>query len=88
MKYIIISCLSLKSYYLEKILPRLSLEASTFLNGKGILEKMDDYNIIRVFCSHEKPIFLPYYVSDKLFIIEVERQYKLWFHTFYEKRKN
>jgi hypothetical protein len=63
------------------------LEASTFLKGKGILEKMEDYNIIRVFFSIEKPIFLPYYISDKLFIIEVARQYKLWFHTFSEKRK-
>jgi hypothetical protein len=48
---------------------------------------MDDYNIIRIFCSHEKPLFLPYYVPDKLFIIEVARQYKFWFHVFYEKRK-
>jgi hypothetical protein len=49
------------------------LKASTFLNGKRFLEKMDDYNIIRVFCSHEKPIFIPYYGSDKLFVIEVAR---------------
>jgi hypothetical protein len=55
---------------------RLSLEASAFLDTKGILEKMDDYNIIRIFCSHEKPLFLPYYVPDKLFVIEVARQYK------------
>jgi hypothetical protein len=48
---------------------------------------MEDYNIIRVFCSIEKPIFLPYYISDKLFIIEIARQYKFWFHTFSEKRK-
>jgi hypothetical protein len=48
---------------------------------------MDDYNIIGVFCSHEKPIFLPYYVSGKLFVIEVARQYKLWVYTSYEKRK-
>jgi len=67
---------------------RLSLEALTFLNGKGVLEKIDDYNIIRIFCSLEKPIFLPYYVPDKLFIIEVVREYKFWFHNFYEKRKN
>jgi hypothetical protein len=46
----------------------ISLEASFLLNGKGVLEKMDDY-IIGIFCSHEKPIFLPYYVPDKLFII-------------------
>jgi hypothetical protein len=55
---------------------RLSLEATTFLKGKGVLEKMEDYNVIRVFCSIEKPIFLPYYISDKLFIIEIARQYK------------
>jgi hypothetical protein len=52
---------------------RLSLEASIFLNRKGILEKMDDCNIMRVFCCHEKPIFIPYYVCEKLFIIEVAR---------------
>jgi hypothetical protein len=66
---------------------RISLEALTFLNGKGFLKKMDDYNIIRIFCSHEKYIFLLYYVPDKLFIIEVARQYKFWFYIFYEKRK-
>jgi hypothetical protein len=47
------------------------LEAATFLKGRGVLEKMEDYNIIRVFCSIEKPIFLPYYISDKLFVIEI-----------------
>jgi len=66
---------------------RNSLEASVFLSTKGVLEKMDDYNIIRILCSHEKPIFVPYYVSNKLFMIEVERQYKFWFHIFYEKRE-
>ena len=65
-----------------------SLEASNFLNGKWIIEKMDDYNIIRVFFSNEKAIFLPYYVSKKLLNIEMDRQYKLWFHTFSYKRKN
>jgi hypothetical protein len=47
---------------------RISLEASYFLNGKGILEKMDDYNIIKVFGSHKKRMFLPYYVSQKLLL--------------------
>jgi hypothetical protein len=28
---------------------RLSLEASVFLNTRGVLEKMDDYNIMRIF---------------------------------------
>jgi hypothetical protein len=43
---------------------RISLEASRFLDKKGILEKMDNYNIIRIFCSHENPIYLPYYVPE------------------------
>jgi hypothetical protein len=66
---------------------RLSLEASAFLDTKGILEKMDNYNIIKRLCSLEKPLFIPYYIRDKLFLIEVARQYKSWFHIFYEKKK-
>jgi hypothetical protein len=48
---------------------------------------MEDYNVIRVFFSIEKLIFLPYYISDKMFIIEIARKYKFQFHTFSEKRK-
>jgi hypothetical protein len=66
---------------------QLSLEATTFLKGRGVLEKMEDYNVIRVFFSIEKPIFLPYYISDKLFVIEIAKKYKFWFHTLSEKRK-
>ena len=66
---------------------RISLEESSFLDKKGIMEKMDNYNIMRIFSSDEKPIYLPYYVSNKLFIIEVARQHKLWFHSFYERMK-
>jgi hypothetical protein len=53
------------------------LEAAYFLKGRGVMEKMENYNIIRVFYSIEKPIFLPYYIFDKLFIIEIPRKYKL-----------
>jgi len=67
---------------------RHSLEASPFLNMMGVMEKMNNYNFIRIFCSHKKPLFLPYYVPNKLFIIEVARQYKFWFHVLYEKGKN
>jgi hypothetical protein len=63
---------------------RISLELSSFLNTKGVIEKMGDYNIIRILCSHEKPLFLPYFVPDKLFFIEVERQYKFRFHHYKE----
>jgi hypothetical protein len=57
------------------------------LNKKGIVEEMEKYNIIRIYCSHEKPLYLPYYVLDILFVVEVARQYKSWLHLFYEKKK-
>ena len=76
-----------KKLLFEEDTYRLSLEAASFLKGRGVLEKMEDYNVIRVFCSIEKPTFLSYYISDKMFIIEIPRQYKLWFHTISEKRK-
>jgi hypothetical protein len=34
------------------------------------------------------PLFIPYHVSDKMFIMEVERKYNLWLHFFHEKLKN
>jgi hypothetical protein len=49
---------------------------------------MENYNIIGVFFSVEKPIFIPYYISDKLFIIEIAWQYKFWFPILSKKRKN
>jgi hypothetical protein len=52
---------------------RLSLEETVFLKGKCVLEKMEDYNVIMVFCSIKKTIFIPYYIFDKKFIIEIAR---------------
>jgi hypothetical protein len=52
---------------------RLSCETSTFLDKKGTIEKMDNYNIVRIFFSRERPLFLPYYILDRLFSIEVAR---------------
>jgi hypothetical protein len=47
---------------------RLSLEATTFLDKRGIFVAMEHFNIIRIFCSHEKPSYLLYYVSEKRFL--------------------
>jgi hypothetical protein len=47
---------------------RLSLEETTFLDKKGRFEAMEDFNIIKIYCSHEKPSYLPYYVSDKMIL--------------------
>jgi hypothetical protein len=58
-----------KKYLFGEDTSILSLEASTFLNTKGVLQKMDNYNIIMIFFSHEKPIFnnqdLNYFLANK-----------------------
>jgi hypothetical protein len=66
---------------------RISDQSTRFLEKKGTIEQMENHSIIRIFWSKENPSFLPYHVSDKLFITEVARQYKLWLHFFHEKRK-
>jgi hypothetical protein len=72
---------------LERILQEYRQKQQTFLDKKGTLEKMEDHNVIKIFCSKENLAFLPYYISDKLFITEVTRQYGFWLHFFHEKRK-
>jgi hypothetical protein len=66
---------------------RLSLEATTFLADKGIFETTEDFNIAKLFGNEEQPFLLPFYVSDKLYVEEMCRQYKNWAHFFNEKRK-
>jgi hypothetical protein len=65
----------------------LSLEAATFLVEKGIFETLEDFSFIRLYGFQGKPSLLPFYVSDKLFTIEVCKQYKYWAHFFNEKKK-
>jgi hypothetical protein len=50
---------------------RLSLEAATFLSGKGDYEMCEEFIVIRLFVSEENPFLLPFYVSDKLFVKEI-----------------
>jgi hypothetical protein len=66
---------------------RLSLEASKFLDKRGSYEKMEHYNVIIIYCSHEKPLYLPYFVSDRMFVTEVAKQYRFWVHFFHEKKE-
>jgi hypothetical protein len=63
-------------------------QANKFLDKKGMLEHMENHNVIRIFSLKENPYFLPYHVSDKMFITEVARDYNLWLHFFHEKWKN
>jgi hypothetical protein len=67
--------------------PRISDHANKFLEKKGMLEQMENHSAIEIFFSKENPSFLPYHVSNKMFITEVERQYNLWLHFFHEKWK-
>jgi hypothetical protein len=77
-----------KGLLFGKDTPRIYDQTNNFLDKKGMLEKMENHNVIRILCSKENPYFLPYHVSDKMFIMKVERQYNLWLHFFHEKWKN
>jgi hypothetical protein len=57
------------------------------LDRKGALEHMDNYTVIRIFGSREKPALLPCHITNKMFVTEVARQYNYWLHLFQEKRK-
>jgi hypothetical protein len=67
--------------------PRISDQATRFLDRKGALEHMDNYTVIRIFGSKEKPALLPCHITDIMFVTEIARQYNYWLHLFQEKRK-
>jgi hypothetical protein len=66
---------------------RLSSEAVAFLNKRENFESNEQYSIIRVYFSQEAPIYLSFYVPDKIFMVEVCRQYKFWANFFYQTKK-
>ena len=51
----------------------MSEQASKFLDRKGPLEQMENYNVIRIFDSKENPSFLPCHISEKMFVTEIAR---------------
>jgi hypothetical protein len=55
---------------------RFSRELTVFLAGKGVFENRDEFSYIRLYGFQGKPFLLPYYVCDKLFIVEVCRKYR------------
>jgi hypothetical protein len=65
----------------------MSDQTSKFLDRKGTVEQMKNYKVIRIFGSRENRSFLPCHISDKMFVVEITRQYTYWFHFFYEKIK-
>ena len=62
-------------------------QASNFLDKKGTPEKMEYYNVIRIFGSKENPSFIPYHISDIIFVVYIARKYTYWLHFFHENRK-
>jgi hypothetical protein len=67
---------------------RLSLEVATFLSRKCSYEMSEEFTVIILFGSEERPFLLPLYVLDKLFVGEMCIKYKTWAHFFHDKRKN
>jgi hypothetical protein len=67
--------------------PRISGQENRFLDRKGALKHMDDYIVIRIFGSREKPALLPCHIMEIIFVTKVARQYVYWLHLFQEKRK-
>jgi hypothetical protein len=55
--------------------PRISDQATKFLDRKGALEHMDNCTVIRLFGSREKPALLSCHITDKMFVTKVERKY-------------
>jgi hypothetical protein len=66
---------------------QMSNQESKFIDRKGTLEQMENYNVIRIFGSKENRSFLPCHISEKMFVVEIARQYNYWLHFFHEKRK-
>jgi len=65
----------------------MSDQGSKLLDRKGTMEQMVNCNVIRIFDSKENPSFLPFHISDKMFVTEITMPYNYWLHFFHEKRK-
>jgi hypothetical protein len=64
-----------KYLFLGKDAPRLSDQATKFLDRKGTLEQMENYSVIMIFGSKENLTFLPCHIIDIMFVTEIARQY-------------
>jgi hypothetical protein len=67
--------------------PRISEQETSFLDKKGTLKHLDNHTVIIIFGSTEKPPLLPCHIMEKMFVVEVKRQYNYWFHLFQRKKR-
>jgi hypothetical protein len=65
----------------------MSGHASKFLNKKGALEQKENHSLLMVFGSKENPAFLPCHITNKMFVVEIARQYNHCLHFFHDKEK-
>jgi hypothetical protein len=80
--------LVLKELLFGRDTPRISAQASKFLDRIGTLEQMENHNVIGIFKSKENPSFLiPCHISDIMFVTKFGRKYNFWLHFFHEKQK-
>jgi hypothetical protein len=63
-----------KDLLLGKDAPRMSDQATEFLDRKGALEEMKNYSVIMIFVSKENPTFLPCHITNIMFVTEITRQ--------------
>jgi hypothetical protein len=77
-----------KRLFLDENTSRISDQATMFLEKKGTIKKMENHSVIWIFFLKENPYFLPYHVSDKLFIIEVQGNITSGYIFSMKKRKN
>jgi hypothetical protein len=60
---------------------------TSFLDRKGTLEEMENYNVIRIFGSKQNPCFLPCHIFGTMFFAGIARQCIYWLHFSHEKEK-
>jgi hypothetical protein len=62
---------SFKKHIYGPIKSILYVEETSFLDKRGCIEAMEHFITIMLYYSHEKSSYLSYYVSDKIFFVEV-----------------
>jgi hypothetical protein len=53
----------------------MSGQATKFLNTKGTLEQKYNHSVVMFFGSKENPSFPPCHITNKMFVVEISRQY-------------
>jgi hypothetical protein len=77
-----------KALIFGKYFPWFFGQLTNFLDRKGTLEEMENYNVTRIFGSKQNPCFLSCHISGTMFFAGISRQYIYWLHFSHEKGKS